>query len=108
MTYIERLTPRQLRELYMYYGEMPACVWPGGYPLVYMYDAVGETMDVCATCANSAENGGRGSVGVKLVGAYIHYEGVVVTCEYCGAEMESAYGEVAQEPDGQLVDGVDY
>jgi hypothetical protein len=115
VTYTETLTPRQLRELYQYYGEMPACVWPGGYPLVYMYDLPDEreTVDVCARCANDAENGVSDSLDnvggrVRLAGAYIHYEGVAVTCSHCGAEVESAYGEVAQEPNGQLVNGIDY
>lgn len=107
MTYTEHLTPDQVHELYAYYGTMPAYVWPGGYPLVYMYDMLddNETLDVCAKCANDAET--SGNVGVKLAGAFIHFEGAPITC-YCSAQIESAYGEVPAEPSGQLINGVDY
>lgn len=121
MTYTEHLTPKQVRELYQYYGGIPTYAWPGGYPLVYMYvilddddndnDNDNETnvridVCVCAKCAQSAETGGN--VGVELTGAFIHYEGAPITCGHCSEQIESAYGEVPDEPSGELVDGGDY
>ena len=77
-------------------GKLPAHVWPGGYPLIYLTEDGGV---LCPACANGA-NGSEASVepdadpGWKLLAGEIHYEGPPEICDHCGAAVESAYGEV--------------
>lgn len=76
-------------------GKLPSYVWPGGYPVVYVFDD-GETC--CPACANG-ENGSEASEsaeprsGWKLEGYSIHYEGPPEVCAHCGRGIESAYGD---------------
>jgi len=63
---------------------VPAYAWPGGYPLVYV-DGGGSYL--CADCAN------REGYTDPVTSVFIHYEGDPVTCDDCGTQIESAYGE---------------
>lgn len=75
-------------------GKFDAYAWPGGYPLVYY------TLDccpLCPACANG-ENGSDASEDHEdsqwhIVGVDVHWEGEPITCEHCGAQVESAYGD---------------
>lgn len=80
-------------------GKLPAYVWPGGYPIVYTCADGG---CLCPACANR-ENGSEASedkdapADWRLIAADIHYEGEPITCDHCGAEIESAYGDPNKE-----------
>jgi hypothetical protein len=63
---------------------LPAFAWPGGCPLVYLDS---DNADLCPACANR-----WGEYSTELTDAYIHWEGAPITCENCGNEIESAYG----------------
>lgn len=76
-------------------GKLPACAWPGGYPIVYTF---ADCAPCCPACANR-ENGSDASPTSdedqwRLVGQEIHWEGEPLICEHCGAEIPSAYGPV--------------
>jgi hypothetical protein len=62
--------------------ELPAFAWPGGYPIVYLTRR-GECL--CPECAGQEHDIPRGDV---------HWEGEPLTCDECGADVESAYGPV--------------
>jgi len=80
-------------------GQYPAYAWPGGYPLAYM------TADggcLCPDCANSKE--AREALADcpddrqwLVTSWFIHYEGAPITCDNCGGQIESAYGEVGED-----------
>lgn len=70
-------------------GKLPAYAWPGGYPLVYITE---EGLTVCALCASKDDD----ETSDPVVGYQVHWEGEAETCEDCGAEIESAYGEVEE------------
>lgn len=74
-------------------GNLPSYAWPGGYPMAYVFED-GDTC--CPDCANGDardEDGG----GWDVVGWFIHYEGEAEICAHCGEEIESAYGDPAEE-----------
>ena len=81
-------------------GKYPAFAWPGGYPIIYVTDDSGV---LCPECANG-ENGSEASEdaeprsGWRLEGSDVHWEGEPVTCDHCGKEIESAYGNPDAEP----------
>lgn len=56
----------------------------GGYPLMY----VGDGIVLCGKCASKAAK----SVQVTLE-QRTHWEGSPVSCDECGVEIESAYGD---------------
>ena len=62
-------------------GNYPAYAWPGGYPIIYI-TREGEVL--CAKCA---------AFGEESLQADIHWEGQSFFCDYCGTEIESAYGD---------------
>lgn len=62
-------------------GKLPAYVWPGGYPILYV-DTYGD--DYCAECAQEDET---------ITGAGVYYGGLPAYCIGCGMEIESAYGD---------------
>jgi hypothetical protein len=76
-------------------GTLPAFTWPGGYPLYYLC-ADGGTL--CPACANG-ENGSEASEAAdapadwRLVAQDVHWEGPPLSCDHCGAAVESAYGD---------------
>jgi hypothetical protein len=71
----------------------------GCYPLVYYIFAGREYWTACATCATAAKHTGVDGAGqaIKGIGADVHWEGPPETCEDCGAEIESAYGDPETE-----------
>ena len=80
-------------------GKLPACAWPGGYPVLYITADCGT---LCPDCANSDE--ARFALAdcpddrQWLIAAYyIHWEGPPETCDHCGKQVESAYGDPENE-----------
>lgn len=65
-------------------GSLPSYAWPGGYPLVY-HSTDGQAF--CPSCANQTD------ADPEITGALIHWEGQPVTCDGCGKDIESAYGD---------------
>ena len=65
-----------------YEGKLPAFSSVGGYPLLY-HGA--KDLSYCAECADDPH------YHVKTARAY--YEGAPYTCDGCGVEIESAYGD---------------
>jgi hypothetical protein len=71
-------------------GNLPAFVWPGGYPILYLD---GENSTLCAECATKSLNDPDEIGKFKPVAFDVYYEGPVTNCDQCGAEIESAYGD---------------
>ena len=46
---------------------------------------------MCATCAGKTEEW-----DAIITAQDVHWEGPVMTCEYCNSEIESAYGDPAE------------
>ena len=66
-------------------GKLPACAWPGGYPMLYLDK---EDNVLCPKCAN------RGVDQSQEVTAYdVNYEDPSCYCNDCGDRIESAYAE---------------
>lgn len=76
-------------------GKYPAFAWPGGYPITYLLADGGV---LCPACANG-DNGSEATEDPgadkewRLAASDVHWEGPASTCECCGAELESAYGD---------------
>jgi len=75
-------------------GQYIAYAWPGGYPVLYLTQDGG---DLCPGCANG-QNGSDASETIDdpqwlLVAYHVYYEGPPITCDHCGGETESAYGD---------------
>jgi hypothetical protein len=84
---LEREPVRKLRE--QHNGELPAFAWPGGYPMLYLTACNGI---LCADCATKHTD------ERDPVEAWdIHWEGPPESCEECNREIESAYGDPAEE-----------
>lgn len=68
-------------------GQLPACAWPGGYPIYYLdgYDSV-----LCPKCATECINNDVPSLRPATFD--VHYEGKPLRCFECNAKIESAYG----------------
>lgn len=79
-------------------GKLPHVSWPGGYPVLYY---CGDWQALCPACANGA-NGSEASEDPgtdtqwRLVACDVYWEGPVLQCAHCDADLESAYGD----PDG--------
>ena len=72
-------------------GQLPSCVWPGGYPLYY-FNSRGETFcPPCATKVASAE------YEDPLAGIEINWEDASLYCDECSERIESAYAEPEDE-----------
>ena len=68
---------------------LPAYVWPGGYPILYL-DGHNEVL--CAKCATiEADKPDAGKDAP--VAADVFYEGPSEFCAVCNTEIESAYGD---------------
>lgn len=75
-------------------GILPAASWPGGYPIMYYAEDMGQrTVDpVCAECANVAiQNQGKLSWTVWAYDPYM--EGPTEQCANCHKDIASAYGD---------------
>lgn len=70
-------------------GRLSAYAWPGGYPICYV-DSDGFAL--CPDCTNEIWTRFH-YVWEMPTEYFIHYEGQPVSCEYCGREIESAYGD---------------
>lgn len=65
-------------------GDLPAYAWPGGYPVYYLkHDNV-----ICPKCASRDDYFSQ-----PVVTYVIHWENDLITCDNCGALIESAYGD---------------
>lgn len=69
-------------------GQFPAYVWPGGYPLYYL-DKQGNCL--CPECASREVDQSQ-----DVVACDVHWEGEPLTCDDCGKETVSAYGDGKQ------------
>jgi hypothetical protein len=67
----------------------PPYAWPGGYTIEYVTD---DGAVLCAECARREVLENRGTVYGD-----IYYEGPIVHCDDCNAEIESAYGDPDSE-----------
>jgi hypothetical protein len=85
-------------------GKLEAYAWPGGYPIVYYCEDGGS---LCPACANN-ENGSIAYTGDlpadciedkqwHIVACDVYYEGPIINCDHCNAEIESAYGDPDEE-----------
>jgi hypothetical protein len=66
----------------------------GGYPLIYF---TADNACLCAACANG-DNGSEASETHednqwRLVVTEVYWEGPVMQCDHCDADIESAYGD---------------
>lgn len=59
----------------------------GGYPLIYINAKDGTSL--CFSCARHEVVEER-----VTMESHIHWEGSPIECDWCGREIESAYGEV--------------
>jgi len=84
---------------------LPACVVPGGYPIVY-FDEFGNVL--CADCASKSirifaragtcpEARERAYFEAKVTDWMVFYEGASMFCDECNTEIESAYGDPEME-----------
>lgn len=71
-------------------GTLPAYVWPGGYPLMYLTTF---NNSLCPDCANSWQD----DEIETIVYGYIWWEGPAKYCDHCRGEVESAYGDPKAE-----------
>ena len=73
-------------------GKLPSFSSVGGYPLLYVNV---QNEGFCAECADKREH--------KVTDVAGHFEGQPFTCDDCGAEIESAYGD--PESDNESEEG---
>ena len=87
---------RRARGLEVNRDALPAYAWPGGYPLAYLCSDGGT---LCPACVNreidNIDDSTRRKLrdGWQLAGIDVHWEGPALTCDHCGKDIESAYGE---------------
>ena len=67
-------------------GRLPAYTSIGAYPLRYL---TRDGLDLCAACASVPDE----ETSDPAIAADAHLEGPPLTCEDCGAQIESAYGD---------------
>jgi len=77
-------------------GILESHAWPGGYPILYLDRENSAMCPACAIRCDDEETAERHPEFVP-VAAFIHWEGQPITCDDCGNEIESAYGEVATD-----------
>lgn len=70
---------------------LPSYAWPGGYPIIYE-DRDNNTL--CPACANKLRHD---EFDGEPVWYDVYWEGPVLYCEECNAEIKSAYGD----PEGE-------
>lgn len=71
-------------------GTLATYAWPGGYPLMYLTTFNNR---LCPDCANSWQDDEIETIAY----GYVRWEGPAEYCDECGAEIESAYGDPAEE-----------
>ncbi len=81
-------------------GLFPAFAWPGGYPIIYI-DRSG--MTVCAKCASREIDNAQ-----AVTACDVYWEGPTIQCDDCNDDIQSAYGDPADEVrhDPPTVNGV--
>ena len=87
-------------------GKLISCVWPGGYPVLYL---TGDNGTLCPACANGENDSGATDPGLDescpsdrqwlVVAGFVFYEGAPKHCDHCNAVTESAYGD-PDNPEG--------
>lgn len=65
-------------------GSYPAYAWPGGYPLFYLDK---QNNCLCPECASREVDQSQ-----EVIACDVHWEGDAITCDDCGRQIESAYG----------------
>jgi hypothetical protein len=71
-------------------GKLPAYAWPGGYPIIYL---TASNDVLCPDCANKPVD----EYSDPPVSYGPFWEGEPLTCDDCGKEIESAYGDPEAE-----------
>ena len=79
-------------------GTLTKYAWPGGYPVFYL---VADNGVLCADCANGTNDSDASEdtddTQWKLVACDVNWEDESLYCDYCSAQIESAYGEEVQK-----------
>lgn len=82
-------------------GTLQTWAGVGGYRLTFIdeFDAV-----ICDDCAIKAhESDGSELISPdELKGAFIHWEGPALSCDECGADIPSEYGEADEEDEEEV------
>lgn len=83
-----------------YNGRLPAYSWPGAYTIIYV------TVDfhtICADCANTELIAWRADYEYWEANCPIvaspYWEGPVIQCDGCNADIESSYGDPEENSD---------
>jgi hypothetical protein len=71
-------------------GKLPAYAWPGGYQITYL---TRDGLEICPDCANQED------ASDPVTDGDVYWEGPAITCDDCGKEIESAYGDPAGDTD---------
>ena len=75
-------------------GKLPAYAWPGGYPILYLFEDMGVCCPACANGDNGSDATTDGNDSQWNLVAYdVHWEGPAEHCSHCSAEIGSAYGD---------------
>ncbi len=91
---------KELQEMLKRHDEtkLPPYAWPGGYQIVYYCRDGGVLCPDCANGENGSETrspelewGDAADWDVEAMDIY--YEGPVIQCDHCNADIESAYGD---------------
>lgn len=81
----EKHTPKKIKVLRRDNGgDLPAYVWPGGYPIFYL-DSGNNVL--CVKCANKVQ------MGTYVIEYDVNYEDPDLYCDDCSEQIESAYGD---------------
>jgi RNase P subunit RPR2 len=73
-------------------GHMKTYASVGGYDLTFL-DTYGNV--ICDDCATDVHEGNNEWLTIDEVeGAFVHWEGSPLTCNECGAQIVSEYGEI--------------
>lgn len=73
-------------------GQVEACAWPGGYPLLYVANDGGVLCPKCVQ-ANLDLCQDPDADGWNIVGHDINWEDPALYCDHCNGRIESAYAE---------------
>lgn len=76
------------------FTKLPACAWPGGYPLYYL---AADNEPICPKCVNGepqfADIFNGQDKEWHIVSCDVYYEGPPMQCANCNCNIESAYGD---------------
>ena len=70
---------------------------PGGYGLLALMDDGGILCHHCLSTEENVHEDDSSRDGWGFVNAFIHWEGPSITCDHCGNECSSEYGDPEEE-----------